>query len=128
MQKEDTALNPAAAEAITRTSVAVPARVDHFIAGAWQPSDDGRTFETIDPSNNAFVTHVARGSRVDIDRAVGSARGVLHDGGWAAMSARARWRVLNRVADLIESRGAEIAELESLDTGLPITQARGPCR
>ena len=41
------------------------------------------------------------------------------------MAARQRARVLNRIADGIERRGARIAELETFDTGLPITQARG---
>ncbi len=116
---------PATAAVALSAAVRVPARVDHFIDGAWHPSADGRTFETIDPSSNAVITEVARGAAAEIDRAVAAARAVLDDGAWTAVSARERWRVLNRVADGIEARGAEIAELESLDTGLPITQARG---
>jgi 5-carboxymethyl-2-hydroxymuconic-semialdehyde dehydrogenase len=118
-------LNPAEAVAITPARVAVPARIDHFIGGTWEPSDDGRTFETLDPSTNTVVTHVARGSTSEIDRAVAAARAALLEGVWAATSVRERSRALNRVADAIESRAAEIADLESLDTGLPITQARG---
>jgi NAD-dependent aldehyde dehydrogenases len=41
------------------------------------------------------------------------------------MAGRQRARVLNRIADGIERRGARIAELETFDTGLPVTQAHG---
>jgi 5-carboxymethyl-2-hydroxymuconic-semialdehyde dehydrogenase len=44
------------------------------------------------------------------------------------VNARARARILARVADEIERRGDRIAELETFDTGLPVTQARGQAK
>ncbi len=46
----------------------------------------------------------------------------------APLPGRTRATILNAVADAIEARGARIAELETFDTGLPITQARGQAR
>ena len=44
------------------------------------------------------------------------------------MLPRERSRVLHRIADIVESRDARLAELESFDSGLPITQALGQAR
>src|SRR6476661_9431182 len=103
----------------------LPDRLDHFIAGAWSPSADGATFAVADPVSNQAYAQVAAGGAADIDRAARAAHCAFTDGPWPAMAARQRARVLNRIADGIERRGARIAELETFDTGLPVTQARG---
>ncbi len=103
----------------------VPDEVLHFIDGALVPSAGGETFETIDPSTNRPITRIAAGQAADIAAAVAAARRVHEERSWANMVPRARARVLNRVADAIEARGDEIALTESLDAGLPITQAKG---
>ena len=103
----------------------LPGRLDHFIAGAWSPSADGATFAVADPVSNQAYAQVAAGGAADIDRAARAARCAFTDGPWPGLAARQRARVLNRIADGIERRGARIAELETFDTGLPITQARG---
>src|SRR5437764_4080 len=74
---------------------------------------------------NRVYAQVAAGGAADVDRAARAARCAFTDGPWPAMAARQRARVLNRIADGIERRGARIAELETFDTGLPVTQARG---
>ena len=74
---------------------------------------------------NRVYAQVAAGGAADVDRAARAAHCAFTDGPWPAMAARQRARVLNRIADGIERRGARIAELETFDTGLPITQARG---
>jgi 5-carboxymethyl-2-hydroxymuconic-semialdehyde dehydrogenase len=103
---------------------ALPEEVHHWIEGRFVPSADGSTFETLDPSTNAVLTRVAAGKAADVAAAVVAARRVF-DTAWPALPGRQRAQVLNRVADAIEARDEEIASLESLDAGLPITQARG---
>jgi 5-carboxymethyl-2-hydroxymuconic-semialdehyde dehydrogenase len=103
----------------------LPGRLDHFIGGAWAPSADGATFAVTDPVGNRVYAQVAAGGAADIDRAARAAHCAFTDGPWPAMAARQRARVLNRIADGIERRGARIAELETFDTGLPVTQAHG---
>jgi 5-carboxymethyl-2-hydroxymuconic-semialdehyde dehydrogenase len=103
----------------------VPREVLHYVDGRHVPSEDGATFETIDPSTNAVLTQVAAGRSADIAAAVAAAWRVLEDGRWPGLVARERARILNRVADAIEARDERIAALETLDAGLPITQARG---
>jgi 5-carboxymethyl-2-hydroxymuconic-semialdehyde dehydrogenase len=99
--------------------------VDHFIAGSFRPSRSGRTFETLNPATNRPLTTVAEGLAADVDLAVQAARRAFEEGPWPRMAPVERARRLRRVAELIEAAAEEIAELEVLDTGLPITQARG---
>ncbi|HZV49505.1 MAG TPA: 5-carboxymethyl-2-hydroxymuconate semialdehyde dehydrogenase [Candidatus Dormibacteraeota bacterium] len=99
--------------------------VGHFIAGAFRPGQSGRTFETLNPATNEPLATVAEGLAADVDLAVQAARRAFEEGPWPRMPAGERARHLRRIAELIEAAGDEIARLEVLDTGLPITQARG---
>ena len=66
--------------------------------------------------------------KADIERAVAAAKRAFDEGPWPRMLPRERSRVLHRIADIVESRDARLAELESYDSGLPITQAKGQAR
>ncbi len=103
----------------------LPAKLEHFIAGQPAGSVDGATFEVANPVTNQPYAAVAAGGVKDVDRAVAAARAAFSNGPWPDLPARARARILNRIADEIEGRADRIAELETFDTGLPITQARG---
>lgn len=98
----------------------------HFIDGQFVDSRAGRTFETINPADQRPITTVADGQAEDIDRAVRAARRAFAEGPWARGGRAAdRSRLLRRIGDLINKHGDELAVLETLDTGLPIRQARG---
>jgi acyl-CoA reductase-like NAD-dependent aldehyde dehydrogenase len=73
-----------------------------YIGGAFPRSESGRTYE-------AEGQNVSRASRKDVRDAVRAARGALPK--WAGMTAYNRGQVLYRVAEMIESRTAEFAEL-----------------
>ena len=78
-----------------------------------------------DPVTNLPYASVAAGGPEDIDRAVTAASAAFTDGPWPGLPARPAGQILNRIADGIEARADRIAELETFDTGLPVTQARG---
>lgn len=103
----------------------LPERIRHYIDGAHRDSVDGATFDVLDPVSNESYTTAAAGKQADIDRAVAAAKRAFDDGPWPRMKNRERARVLNRIADQVEARDRELAELETFDTGLPITQALG---
>jgi 5-carboxymethyl-2-hydroxymuconic-semialdehyde dehydrogenase len=103
----------------------LPEKIDHFIGGRHVPSVSGGTFHVADPVSNRVYAHVAAGGPEDVDRAVAAAAKAFDDGRWAGLAARARARILNKIADGIEARAARIAALETFDTGLPVTQAKG---
>jgi 5-carboxymethyl-2-hydroxymuconic-semialdehyde dehydrogenase len=103
----------------------LPARLEHFIGGARVASADGATFEVADPVTNRPYATVAAGGPRDVDRAVAAAARAFTEGPWPHLANRKRAQLLNKIADGIEARAARIAELETFDTGLPVTQARG---
>jgi acyl-CoA reductase-like NAD-dependent aldehyde dehydrogenase len=95
-----------------------------FIDGQFAPAADGRTFATVSPRDGRELAQVARGNREDIDRAVRAARGAFERADWALADPAQRGRVLVALADLIVANLDELALLESLDTGHPISDAR----
>lgn len=103
----------------------LPERIRHYIDGELVDSLDGATFDVLDPVSNEAYVQAASGSAADIDRAVAAAKRAFDEGPWPRMKNRERARILNRIADQVEARDAELAELETFDTGLPITQALG---
>jgi len=103
----------------------LPDQLEHFIAGQHAASADRATFDVADPVSNLPYASVAAGGPQDIDRAVTAAAEAFTGGPWPRLPARERASILNRIADGIEARADRIAELETFDTGLPVTQARG---
>src|SRR4051794_16627335 len=95
----------------------------HLIGGERRPSASGETFATLDPASGRTLATVALGGAEDVDRAVRSARAAL-DGAWGATNAATRALLMTRLADLVEHHADELAELETLDNGKPITFAR----
>jgi aldehyde dehydrogenase (NAD+)/phenylacetaldehyde dehydrogenase len=94
-----------------------------LIDGEYAPAADGRTFETIDPSTGKPITEVAQAGAADVERAVSAARRAF-EGPWSKASAADRARAINRLADLIEANGEQLAQLEALDNGKPVKLAR----
>jgi acyl-CoA reductase-like NAD-dependent aldehyde dehydrogenase len=94
-----------------------------FIGGRWVEAASGRTFDTLNPATGEVLARVAEGGAEDIDRAVAAARRTFESGVWKDLPPAERARALWRVGDLIEERAQELAELESLDNGMPITDA-----
>ncbi|MDH6622313.1 acyl-CoA reductase-like NAD-dependent aldehyde dehydrogenase [Streptomyces sp. LBL] len=92
-----------------------------FIAGQWREAADGTRTEVVDPSRGAVVTTVAEAGAADVDAAVRAAREAFGAGAWSALSGRERGRILHRVAELIRENADDLARLESLDVGKPIT-------
>jgi 5-carboxymethyl-2-hydroxymuconic-semialdehyde dehydrogenase len=109
----------------TDRSPVIPEKILHFIGGKLGPSVGGGTFDVADPTTNQVYAQVAAGDSGDVDKAVEAAAEAFERGPWPKLAARARARILNRIADGIEARGDEIAAMETFDTGLPITQAKG---
>ena len=103
----------------------LPTKLRHFIDGQFVDSESGKTFDVLDPVSNTTYATAAAGQQKDIDLAVAAAKRAFDTGPWPQMLPRARWRVLNRIADAVETEDERLAELETFDTGLPITQALG---
>jgi betaine-aldehyde dehydrogenase len=104
-----------------------PYQARHFINGMAQDSADGAMSDRISPSHGVVVSQAALGSEVETEAAIRAARAAFDDGRWSRLSGKARADVLNRVADLIEANVEKLALIETLESGKPISQARGEC-
>ena len=106
----------------------LPERIQHYINGQFVDSTDGETFDVLDPVTNQPYIQAALGKKEDIEVAVAAARTAFTEGPWPRMLPRERARVLMKIADIVESREDALAQMESFDSGLPITQAKGQAR
>jgi betaine-aldehyde dehydrogenase len=97
----------------------------HLINGQWRDSSDGATSERISPSHGVVVSRAARGAKAEAEAAIAAARTAFDDGRWSRLSGKTRALVLLKVADLIEANVERMALIETLESGKPITQARG---
>jgi aldehyde dehydrogenase (NAD+) len=94
-----------------------------LINNRWVPSESGKTFATINPSTGEEICQVAEADGADVDKAVKAARAAF-EGPWRKMRASERGRLLYRLADLIEANTDELARLETLDNGKPLSIAK----
>ena len=95
----------------------------HFIGGRWTEGSSARSLPVIDPATGETFGQIARGNAQDIDLAVRAARAAVQ-GDWGRFTATERGRVLMKMSALILERTEELAQLESRDTGKPMSQAR----
>jgi 5-carboxymethyl-2-hydroxymuconic-semialdehyde dehydrogenase len=109
----------------TRDGDAPLALQRHYIDGAFRASRAGGTFETRNPATNEVIALASDGQPEDVDAAVAAARRAFDAGPWPRLSATDRAGVLRRIANLIRERADDFIRVEVLDTGVPISQARG---
>ena len=98
-------------------------RAGIFIDGREVPSAAAEWFDVTDPSNQDLIGQAARGRAADIDLAVASALAAFP--AWRDQTPASRGRILNRIALRLRERSADLAELESRDTGKTMTTTRG---
>jgi aldehyde dehydrogenase (NAD+) len=107
-------------DTIPATTLASGGRM--LIGAEWRDAASGKRFPTLNPATAEPILDIAEGDAPDIDLAVRAARAAL-DAAWGKMSASERGALLWKLGDLIEKNRDEIARLETLDTGKPITES-----
>jgi gamma-glutamyl-gamma-aminobutyraldehyde dehydrogenase/4-guanidinobutyraldehyde dehydrogenase/NAD-dependent aldehyde dehydrogenase len=95
-----------------------------YIGGEFVDAVSGETFDCVSPVDGAVLARVAACGQDDVDRAVKAARAAFDKGVWAEQPPKSRKRILVRLAELIQKHANELALLETLDMGKPITNAR----
>jgi 1-pyrroline dehydrogenase len=95
-----------------------------FIGGQWVDPADGQTDDDINPATGDKIATVAVGAKEDVERAVAAAQ-KAYDEVWFDTPPKERSAMLLKLADAIDANGAELARLESIDVGKPITLSQG---
>ncbi len=98
------------------------ARYQMYIDGRFVDAKGGQMFEVYDPSTEEAIASVPAGTAADIDLAARAATKAFY-GGWKTVTAQERGRVLFRLAERVRARRAELAELETRNTGKPIAES-----
>ncbi|MFC5366528.1 aldehyde dehydrogenase family protein [Salinirubrum litoreum] len=120
----DTPTRTAIRDRHRETAAAVlPEHTDLYVGGEFVTPDAGGTFDTVDPTTGEVLASVARGRESDVDRAVDAAWDAFEKT-WSGYSAGRRQRVLTTIADTIEEHTDELARLETLDNGKPVSEAK----
>ena len=111
--------------------VAPKALADHrardfkmLIDGKWE-AGSAQPMERVAPSHGVVVSRYPRGAKADAERAIAAARKAFDHGPWPRMTASERSGVLLKAADLIAARSEELAYLDAIEAGKPISQVRG---
>ncbi|HTP38987.1 MAG TPA: aldehyde dehydrogenase [Steroidobacteraceae bacterium] len=95
------------------------------IDGRARPAVSGATFDCISPIDGRRLAAVAAGDAADIELAVQAARAAFERGHWSRRTPAQRKQVLLAFADLIAAHTDELALLETLDVGKPISDSVG---
>jgi 1-pyrroline dehydrogenase len=112
------------ATAAARKLRAVEKRPQLFIGGRWVDPANGETEPVINPATGEQIAEVAVGTRVDADRAVRAAQ-KAYDDVWFDTPPKERSTLLLKLADAMEADSDELARLEAIDVGKPISVAAG---
>ncbi len=91
---------------------------NQFINGEWRDSSSGGQIEVENPSTEAIIAGVQAGSKDDIDSAVAAARAAFK-GAWSKVGPVERSNMLNRYADILDENAEELAQIETLENGMP---------
>lgn len=94
-----------------------------FVDGAFTDATSGDSFPSVSPRDGKVLAEVQAASAEDVDRAVRSARAAFEDGRWRDLAPKERKRILLRWAELILSHAEELALLDTLEMGKPITES-----
>ena len=95
-----------------------------FISGEFRAAASGKTFSVENPATEETLAQVADAGGADVDAAVSAARACFESEAYRRLSARARGKLLLRLADALESHREDLARLESLQNGKPIFEAQ----
>ena len=94
-----------------------------FVNGAYCDAQNGATYECISPVDGRLLGLVASTDQADADQTVIIARQTFESGVWSRMAPVKRKEIMIRFADLIDANAEELALLETLDMGKPITDS-----
>ena len=94
-----------------------------LIDGEWLEPATGRHYDDINPSTGEVLASIAEAGAEDVDRAVKAARAAFQDGAWSRLHASERGRLLYRLARLVEDHAQELAEIDAVDAGKPVTSS-----
>lgn len=93
-----------------------------WIGGKWVEAESGKTYTVYNPSTEEEIARVPLGGKADVDKAVAAARKAFPL--WWGKTQAERSRIVSQIADAMVANAKEIAEIDALDHGMPISTIR----
>lgn len=95
-------------------------KASHFIDGAYREDEGGAFVDVIYPASGAVIAQIHSATPAIVEDAIVSAERAQRE--WAALSGTERGRVLTRAAHIMRARNRALSELETHDTGKPLSE------
>ena len=105
-----------------RSDIGIDSPYDLYVDGEWSPAADGGRLKTENPATEETIAAVASATTDDVNRAVAAARDAFP--AWRDTTPSERGRIVYRIGQLVREHSEELATIESLDQGKPLSQAR----
>lgn len=99
-------------------------RTQAYIDGQFVDAVDGATFDSFAPATGEVIAKITACGEEDVDRAVAAARAAFEEGTWSKIAPAERKTIMYKFTDLIEANADELAVIEAIDAGKPITDCR----
>lgn len=93
----------------------------NYIDSQWTAARASRRI--VNPANGEIIARVASSSAADVETAIAAAREAFDRGLWRRSTARQRGRILFQMAELVRNHAAELARMETLQSGKPIIES-----
>ncbi|MCY0151137.1 aldehyde dehydrogenase [Hoeflea alexandrii] len=101
-----------------------PKRLSGYVSGGFTSPADAEEIAVIDPTTEIRVATLLESSADEVDAAVEAARHAFDKGPWGAATVAERQAALTRIHDAILANADELAMLETINTGIPLSQTR----
>jgi phenylacetaldehyde dehydrogenase len=95
-----------------------------FIDGEHIPAGFREVFPVYDPGTGEVITHAIEATKEDVDKAVAAARRAFEKGPWRQTKPNQRTLLMWRLAELMEQHTGDLAQLETLDNGMPLSASK----
>ncbi len=96
----------------------------NLVGGQFRPALSEKRIDLVSPSSGRLIGSIPASEKRDIDAAVSAARAAVEGGTWSRQTAVERGRLLTALGALVSKHADKLAQIESLDTGKPLRQAR----
>ena len=103
--------------------MAMPETLSIYVAGRWRPGA-GAEYTTEYPADGSVVARLNAANGDDVEEAVEAAEAARHRASWAGIKPHERAGLLHRIAAGIRARAEELAQLQRLDNGKPVSETR----
>ncbi|WP_137155322.1 aldehyde dehydrogenase family protein [Rhizobium sp. FKL33] len=95
-----------------------------YINGEWVDGVSGETIDVLDPATGRVISTSTAAVAADVDKAVAAAREAFDKGPWSKMTGIQRGKLISKLASRLEELADELAEIEAIDCGKPVTYAK----